>query len=343
MTRKITAATIRNAALEVRLPLAARMLRMASLHEGTFRGASYRVAARYVLGNVDSAGYDLIARLQVLEAAVGLATKGPNAGTWWKKGRRGLAAAKDYFADTNIDPSWLSNNKTGFVSKTLAMITSKYSQWTHGGSGVISSPADILQNGLMGLTKDGMKSLSTGPLFLSFAASSSTLGRNIKSGKDSPSDIAGAAAINFVKKVADEFKLGDQAKARARNETETGESKFNYMPSEVSSVTFLDFLMSTVGDHTPEGKKLEADMRRLSRGHELANALIDKLVKNESIGSISALSKSMGGSGSGGSVRWVKKNFLPLIPKLIERDKGLLMAFWRETGHRRVARRNPTL
>ena len=334
MSQGITAAGVRSAAFHVRLPIGFD-LHVASMDRTLSKHARLmsRMAARYILGNVDSADYDIMARLQVLEGATGAAT-GPHAGKWWKQGRRGLKAAQDHYAGTDIDPSWFSTSNTGMISKIFGMVRSEFNKWTRGRQ-VHFTPEDIVQNGIMGLNKDGMSPSKKGPFCFQMGLENKGVAAGIKSGKDTPQGVAGIAAKFFTQKVSNEFATGERN--RATNVTETGESTFNTMPTSVSETKFWDFAASLLKSRSREGRALEQKMRQLAGDSELANALIDTLVAGKNIGSISALSKSLGGSGSGGSVRWVKDTFAPAVQKMVETDRDLLSAFWQETGGVRAA------
>ena len=180
MSHNITANTIRKAGLEVRLPLVAQLLREAHQQAGTVKGTSCRLAARYLVGNIVSPEYDIMARLQILEGASGKVSTGPNAGTWWKKGRRGLKAAAEFYKGTDIDPSWLSEGNTGMISRISHMVHAMYQKLSDS-EGSFTSPDDILQNSIMGLTKGGTPA-SYGPMFLHFGVKSSSIHNRIVSG-----------------------------------------------------------------------------------------------------------------------------------------------------------------
>jgi len=342
MTRKMNAHSIRQASFSHRLVVATNY-RRAALQPGitTEQQAFLRLAARFVLGSVKSAEYDIIARLQILEAAAGQTRMAPHAGTWWKKGRRGLKSAQDAYAGTNIDPSWFSNSTTGLINIVFAQVQREFGK-LFGSGGSASSAEDIIQNGLMGLTKNGMAALSGGPIFIQ-----TTIARNkggglyqkIIDGKETPQSFAGVGGKFFAQKVRDEMMGGDRPGRRAPSETETGESTLSHLPSQVSEVTFWDFLASELSGRTPLGRKLEQKMRQLAGNSDLANALIDRLVAGGHIGSISGLSKELGGSGSGGSVRWVKDSFFPKVRELVDADDELLQAYWKSTGGTRMAAR----
>jgi len=334
MSQGITAAGIRSAAFHIRLPLAFD-LHVASMDRTLPKHARLmsRMAARYILGNVDSVDYDIMARLQVLEGATGAAT-GPHAGKWWKQGRRGLKAAQDHYAGTDIDPSWFSTSNTGMISKIFGMVRSEFNKWTRGRQ-VHFTPEDIVQNGIMGLNKDGTSASKKGPFCFQLGSENKGVAAGIPKGKETPQGVAGIAAKFFTQKVSNEFTTGERS--RATNVTETGESTFNAMPGAVSETKFWDFAASLLKSRSREGRALEQKMRQIARDSELANALIDTLVAGRNIGTISALSKSLGGSGSGGSVRWVKTTFAPAVKKMVENDKDLLSAFWHETGGVRAA------
>jgi len=284
MSRPVTAAAIRTASLAVRLPIGFDMkVAAADASLAPEVRLLCRLAARMVLGLTDSPDMDIIARLQILEGAkLGSSGRKPNAGTWWKKGRRGLAMARDAYAGTNIDPSWLSASNTGLISKTFAMVKSKYHQWAGGGSGH-SSPDSVMQNGIMGLTKDSAGLLKHGPLFFSFAASSSTLHRNIASGQDTPQGIAGAAAKNFVQKVDSEFTKGDRLPARTSPVTETGESVFDQMSSNPRS--FFKVLADLLADPRSGVHKSikDAMVRQFGQGRwaDLAAVIVTKELRGD--------------------------------------------------------------
>jgi len=205
MSRSLTAA-IRGA--ENQVVLAQHMLRAASMTTGVQQRV-HRLAARYILGNVDGVEYDIMLRLQVLEGAARVTAPSKNGGTWWKKGRRGLRMAKDHYKGTNIDPSWFSTSPTGMVSKTLAMIRQAFNSWTKG-RGAHFTPEDLLQNAIMGLTKDGDGLLEGGPVFFQTGYNTPGLVKNIPSGKDTPQSVAGVAAQKVVRKINDEFKKVDR-------------------------------------------------------------------------------------------------------------------------------------
>lgn len=239
----MTAATIRSAALHVRMPVGFD-LRQASLDLTLTRAARMmsRMAARYVLGKVDSADYDIMARLQILEGASGAPT-GPHAGRWWKKGRGGLKAAMDAFAGTDIDPSWFSTGNTGMISKVFGMVRSEHNKWSRNRE-VHFSPDDIIQNGIMGLTKDGQGALKKGPYFFQFGALNKGVKAGIPRGKETPQGVAGIVAKFFVQNVSDEFSAGDRQ--RVPTVTETGDSVFDSMTRDPKK--FYDVLQDLLAD-----------------------------------------------------------------------------------------------
>ncbi len=223
MSRNLTAADTQKLASSERLPLIVQ-LRRAALDPSISleQRAINRLAARYVRGNVDSAGYDLLARLQILEGASGIATLKPMvAGPWSKNPRQGVKAAQEHFAGTDINPEWFSLGNTGLISKIRGMVRQEFSKWTRGRE-VHFDADDIIQNGLMGLTKDGEGQLSQGPLCIQFGHLNAGVRRAIPDGKASPSDVAGIVGKYFVQKVADQFQSID--KSRAPTEDATGKS-----------------------------------------------------------------------------------------------------------------------
>lgn len=220
MSRSLTAADTQKMAFVDRLPLIV-ALRRASLDQrmSSDQRAIHRVAARYVRGNVDSAGYDLLARLQILEGASGIVTLKPMvAGPWSKSPRQGVKAAQEHFAGTDISPDWFSLGNTGLISKIRGMVRQEFSKWTRGRE-VHFDPDDIVQNGLMGLTKDGEGQLSDGPLCIQFGHLNAGIRRAIPDGKVSPADVAGIVAKHFVQKVSDQFQTMDRSKAPAEDST----------------------------------------------------------------------------------------------------------------------------
>jgi len=179
----------------------------------------YRLAARYVRGNIDSAGYDLLARLQILEGASGIVTLKPMmAGPWSKNPRQGVKAAQAHFAETQINPEWFSMGNTGLISKIRGMVRQEFSKWTRGRE-VHFDADDIIQNGLMGLSKSGEELTSGGPLLIQFGSKNPGVRRAIPEGQASPADVAGIVGKYFVQKVADQFQTIDRSKAPAEDST----------------------------------------------------------------------------------------------------------------------------
>lgn len=261
MTRLLNASAIRKAALHERLPLGIN-LHVASLdpRRSPVTRAMYRVAARYVLGRVDSADYDIIARLQVLEGASQTVPLGPGAGRWWKKGRRGLADAAEFYRGTDIDPSWLSTSNTGFISKIMAMVTKSYYQWSNRSDGP-SGVEDLMQTYLMGLTKSGEGQYTGGPVLFQFGYKTG-LPKTIPSGEVSPRMIAGAAGKYFVKKVRNEFTKGDTS--RGNNETLSGESVFEHVQETLFSgdqASREELFLTLVRGNDPMGDLIRNKLR----------------------------------------------------------------------------------
>ena len=338
MARTVTAADIQKLAYQDRLPLFLN-LRRASMNPALTQQqrALYRLASRFIRGNTDSPAYDMLARLQILEGVAGIVSLKPMvAGPWSKNPRQGMKAAKDFFEGQPLDPEWFSLQNTGLISKVRGMIRQEYSKWTRGRE-VHFDPDDILQNGLMGMTKDGKGQLDGGPLMIQFGHNTPGIRKGIPEGRVSPSDTAGIAAKFFVKKIRDQFQLGD--KSRAPSEDAMGNSVLDMQPGAQSSLSFASFAEGLLSSGSPLGLKLERDMRTLARTNPVALALIDKFVAGEDIGSISGIHKELGGSGSGSSVGWVKEKFYPAVMKLVQDDPDLLAAYWKATGGVRFARR----
>ena len=338
MNRILTAAAITKLAFEERLPLFWQ-LRQASLNVrlSPEQRMMYRLAARYVLGNLDSPAYDLIARLQILEGAADVVTPGPrSSGPWSKNPRQGVKAAQDFFSGTDINPEWFSMGNTGLIGKIRGMVRQEFNKWTRGRE-VHFEPDDILQNGLMGLTKDGQGQLPQGPLMMQFGHLNTGIKKAIPTGRVAPSDVAGIVGKFFVQKVEDQFQHGD--KARTPTETPEGTNILDLQPGAESEVSFSSFLQHLLSGHSPLGQKLERGMRALAGNNEVANELINRLVAGTDIGSISSIHKDLGGSGSGGAVVWTKEKFYPAVAKMVQKDDALLAAYWKMTGGVRLARR----
>lgn len=331
MNRIVTAADFTKLAFVDRLPLIVQF-RQASVDRrlSPAQRAMYRLAARYMMANLDNPAYDLLARLQVLESAAKVVTPKPMvAGPWSKNPRQGVKAAQDHYGATAIDPVWFSTGNTGFIGKILGMVRQEVNKFTRGRDTFFNAE-DIIQNGLMGLTKDGTELLGTGPLLIHFGYTYPNLYKTITSGRVTPHDLAGVAAKNFVKKIQDQFQMGD--KARVPTETPQGTNILDMHPGTESEVSFSDFLQGLLSSGSSAGRKLEQKMRSLAGDNIVANELINRLVSGADIGSISSIHKDLGGSGSGGAVVWTKEKFYPAVAKLVQNDPDLLAAYSRVTG-----------
>lgn len=338
MNRTLTAAAINKLAFEDRLPLFWKF-RQASLNVdlNPVQRSMYRLAARYILGNLDNPAYDLLARLQVLEGVAGIVALGPRtSGPWSKNPRQGVKAAQDYFTGTDISPEWFSMANTGLIGKIRGMVRQEINKWTRGRE-VHFDADDIVQNTLVGLTKDGADLVAKGPVLMQFGHLNPGIKTAIPAGRVTPAEIAGIVGKFFVQRVEDQFQYGD--KARAPTETPAGTNILDLQPGSESEVSFAAFLQDLLHSHSPLGQKLERGMRALAGNNEVAKALIDKLVAGEDLGSISAIHKELGGSGSGGSVGWVKEKFYPAVAKMVQKDKDLLAAYWAAVGSVRLAHR----
>lgn len=263
--RNLTAAALQKLAFADRLPLVLQ-LRKASLNPALTPGqrAVYRLAARYILGNTDSPAYDLLARLQILEGVSGIVSLKPMvAGPWSKNPRVGVKAALDHFAETAINPEWFSLRNTGLISKIRGMVRQEYSKWTRGRE-VHFDPDDIIQNGLMGLTKDGEGQLAQGPLCIQFGHSNPGVKKAIPEGRVTPTDVAGIIGKFFVQKVSDQFQRAD--KERAPTEDALGQNIFDQQVSAQPAEE--DILANALSDpHNPIRKIVfEALQRKLGEG-----------------------------------------------------------------------------
>ena len=214
MNRILTAADSLKMAFEDRQGMALQF-RRASLNPkfSAEQQALYRLAARYVRGSVDGPGYDLLARLQILEGASGIVALKPMvSGPWSKSPRQGVKAAQAHFQETAIQPEWFSLGNTGLISKIRGMVRQEFNKWTRGRE-VHFDADDIIQNGLMGLTKDGEGLLSQGPLCIQFGHLNAGVRKGIPEGRVSPEDVAGIIGKYFVQKVADQFQTMDKNRA----------------------------------------------------------------------------------------------------------------------------------
>ena len=249
----ITAASVQKLSYQDRLPLVLR-IRQASMNPmlSAQQRTLYRLAARFIRGNMDSPAYDMLARLQVLEGVSGIVTPKPMvAGPWSRNPRQGIKAAQDHFAGTGIDPEWFSRDNTGMISKVRGMLRQEFSKWTRG-KDVHFSPDDILQNGLMGLNKDGMEQMSHGPLFLQFGALNKGVRKAILDGKASPTSIAGIIGKFFTQKVSDQFKMIDRS--HAPSEDASGRNILEQQPQGTSDP--MDVLADALSDPRNPIRKL---------------------------------------------------------------------------------------
>ena len=228
MSHKLTAAKIQNMSPYSRLGLYVR-LRQAS---GNRRLASsersgYRTAARYVLGSLNNAAYDIMIRLQVLEGVYkGTSAMKPAGGTWYRQDRRGLAAARDAFAGTDIDPSWLSPGNTGMIGKIIGMIGRAHKSWSSQYT-MHKDVDDMIADMIMGLGSTGVP-MPQGPVAIQLGARNPAINKGITSGKETPKNTAGPLGKMYVQKMGD---LREIDKNQAPNVTETGSSIFDRMQS----------------------------------------------------------------------------------------------------------------
>lgn len=288
----------------------------------------YRVAAKYLWATL-LPGLDLLARLQVLEGVAGLVRPGSGVqGPWSKDPRRGLRAAVDFFQNDGLDPQWFIPGDTGFLNRIFGAVRMVMEKYTRGRESFVD-PEDLLMNGLTGRTKDGVGTLSSGPLLNHFGATYKPLKSMLFSGT-TPQNLAGIAAKNFVQKVGDQFLMTD----RSRTDTETpqGTSVFDLLPTRESDTSFTDFLQALM--QTSQGASLVRKMRELAGTNIVANEIIDRLVKGEPIGSASRVHKDLGFSGSGAAVAWTKDRFFPAVAEYVQEDSELNALFRQTTGRR---------
>ena len=266
MTRNFTA-QLKHVTLGERLSMAFG-LRRASMDPkaNAARQAVCRLAAKHLLGSVLSTDYDILIRLQVLEGISRTTSPGSYAGTWWKKGRRGLADAKATLIDdqghTDIDPSWFSTGHTGMMKKCYAIVE----QMMKGAqkSGVTTSTEDILQNAVMGFTKDGMGALKGGPIFFQVGYYNKNIQGAIFSGRQTPVQVAGNGAKLIKLKVLDE--LTQDVKTRGKNITDEGTSVFDMVSKDPASI--YDILADDLADPTSKASRLlqKGLEKRLGKG-----------------------------------------------------------------------------
>ena len=90
-----------------------------------------------------------------------------------------------------------------------------------------------------------------------------------------------------------------------------------------SDLKFWEVMAVILSSYRSYGRRLEIKMRQLAGNRKLDNAIIDTLVAGRGIRAISGLSKLIGGSGSGGSVRRVHEKFIPAVRKMVQADPEL--------------------
>lgn len=339
MNRVVTAADIQKLGYEDRLPLALQFKR-ASLNPALSARLrfTYRLAARFVLGNVDSAAYDVLARLQILEGAAGVVSLKPMvAGPWSRNPRQGLKSAQDYFAGTAIDPTWFSTTNTGLISKVRGMVRQEFSKWTRGRE-VHFDPDDIIQNGLMGLTKDGEGQLSQGPLMIQFGHANTGVRKAIPEGRVSPTDVAGIVGKFFVQKVSDQFQMMDRSRAPA--EDAAGRSVLDQQTHDQRSEE--DILADALSDPSHPIRKMifQALQQKLGDGKwaEVAMTFLEAQANGETVnkGEMAAQFGMAGGTFS----KILREKVYPAL-EAIKRDHRIQEALedYAERMQRRFARR----
>lgn len=218
MSRTVTAATIQKLSFQERIPLVVRFRRAS--HDVSLSPTDRmmaRVAARFILGNLNTPAFDLLVRVQILEGAAGVVKMGPKThGPWSKNPRAGIRAAMDHFQGTPISPEWFSTGNTGLVSKLLRMVQTAVTQWSRGRE-VHFGAEDIIQNGVAGLTKDGLGQMSGGPIPMQFSIKNIGVRDAILEGRMGPLDVVGIMAKFFTQKVKDQFKGVDQNRVPTEN------------------------------------------------------------------------------------------------------------------------------
>jgi len=266
MTRTFIAAEIQKLGFTDRLPMLL-WTRKASLdHRRTAEARMLlRLASRFIRGNLDSPAYDMLARLQILEGVSGIVQPKPMvAGPWSKNPRMGMRAAQDHFKGQAINPEWFSLGNTGLISKVRGMTRQEYNKWTRGRE-VHFDADDILQNGLMGLTKDGTGQLSQGPLMIQFGHLNTGVKKAILEGRATPGDVAGIVGKFFVQRVSDQFQMVD--KSMTPGEDATGKSLLDQTHRQERDVEDILADALSVKDHPIRKMIFQALQRKLGDNH----------------------------------------------------------------------------
>jgi hypothetical protein len=259
---------IRQATLYQKIPLVAYLRRMSTTTRTASLKSQVRVAERWVIGSFGD--IDLVARLQVLEGVTGTSLW-----TWAKNPKAGLAKARAYFAemDLPLDPEWLSGGDTGMV---LAMERNAAKILTSvGGRGLAAE--DLVINVIMGLS-------SSGAVYDKQALWSlgKTFSRAILSGAETPLRFGrGVASKQVVDRAKDEVRKNKTRNVGrpVRDDEDTGqiEDPQGYLHNKAD---FEQFLWTTMGSKTPEGKALRALIVQAGSGNnpriaEVAEAISD--------------------------------------------------------------------
>ena len=237
---------LRQAPLYYKIPVIAALRQMAGHTRTAASRSILKVAERWLLAD-GMIGYDLMARLQLLEGAAG-----QKAWTWSRNPRQGLREAAAFFADQSesVNPAWFSGRDTGMVS----IIKSKtFGHMQQMGTGIGKSPDEIITNVLMGMGASGHKYPEP-----SLVGVGRDFRVGILSGKETPASMgAGPASRQAVQRAIDEIRAFQRAQARGpqvQDDEETGGQIQDYDRDP----GFEQYIWSIFGSNTPQGKQLRA-------------------------------------------------------------------------------------
>jgi len=247
---------------------------------------SHRVASRWLLAYMDAA-YDLFFRLQILEGAAGVPVD-----TWWGKGKQALPYVIDKFQGDTLAPGWLEPGNTGMYQGLKAALNQLVKT-----TGVASTPDDILNTALMGLST----SATTIPRRILRPAYE--VGRylavRIQNGDETPATVAKGPLQKLLKRrVLTEAR--DQAQDLSiEQETEEGRGTHTRDVSRSDTQDAGDLLIKILfRDFTdPLGKEIRQFMRQSwanSKEQRFMDVWLDTLEEEVRIPSLSEVGRNLG-------------------------------------------------
>ena len=335
MSRQLTASILKMA-MEDRLSLFFH-LRSASAdrRNPAQQRQAYRVASRVVAANIESAAYDMVMRLQVLE---GVHTGSAKNLTWYRNPRRGMAAAKDAFEGMNVHPDWFSSKNTKLVGVVYGLVDKAYKSYSRATGGLRNTTEDIMQNAIAGLgislDPEGLpKPMPGGPIAGQVGAKNSGVQRDVTGGKP-PVSVAGNIGNLIARKVGDEAKSlqklrkdvmapgsGDDAKTRNRIDQAT-DSPFS------QGRTKIDIFRDLLDDERSDVRKMVQTRveRDLGKGKwsDLAGYLLVRELKSDPLkkGENAAIARKF--DMAPGTFSKVKRTKVQPVVESIRRDRGFL-------------------